>query len=265
MYRAPVSEIAFTLKHVAGLGEALASGAFPEPDGRSRRRGARRGGPLRLRRDGAAEPRRRPRGRAAEGRRRRDRDGLATSLRGLVRRRLERHFRAGIGRRAGAAARPLRRDAGDVERRLHVLRALPASHHGGGRGARPPRQRCAEGALSAAPGLGKMDRDHEPDGAAGGLRSRRAHDPRRAARRTAPIASSAKRSSSPMASTISPKTSCISCSRGFPMRRRARAASRSSSCRNSSPMPTAISARGTISSARASSTSSASTARRPAR
>ncbi len=29
MYRAPVSEIAFTLKHVAGLGEALASGAFP--------------------------------------------------------------------------------------------------------------------------------------------------------------------------------------------------------------------------------------------
>jgi acyl-CoA dehydrogenase len=29
MYRAPVSEIAFTLKHVAGLDEALASGAFP--------------------------------------------------------------------------------------------------------------------------------------------------------------------------------------------------------------------------------------------
>ena len=30
MYRAPVSEIAFTLKHVAGLDEALASGAFPD-------------------------------------------------------------------------------------------------------------------------------------------------------------------------------------------------------------------------------------------
>jgi alkylation response protein AidB-like acyl-CoA dehydrogenase len=29
MYRAPVSEIAFALKHVAGLGEALAAGAFP--------------------------------------------------------------------------------------------------------------------------------------------------------------------------------------------------------------------------------------------
>jgi hypothetical protein len=29
MYRAPVSEIAFTLKHVAGLGEAIAAGAFP--------------------------------------------------------------------------------------------------------------------------------------------------------------------------------------------------------------------------------------------
>ena len=29
MYRAPVSEIAFTLKHVAGLGEALARARFP--------------------------------------------------------------------------------------------------------------------------------------------------------------------------------------------------------------------------------------------
>ena len=28
MYRAPVEEIAFTLKHVAGLREALAAGAF---------------------------------------------------------------------------------------------------------------------------------------------------------------------------------------------------------------------------------------------
>jgi alkylation response protein AidB-like acyl-CoA dehydrogenase len=30
MYRAPVSDIAFTLKHVAGLGDVLAAGAFPE-------------------------------------------------------------------------------------------------------------------------------------------------------------------------------------------------------------------------------------------
>ena len=29
MYRAPVADIAFSLKHVAGLGEALAAGAFP--------------------------------------------------------------------------------------------------------------------------------------------------------------------------------------------------------------------------------------------
>jgi hypothetical protein len=28
MYRAPVEEIAFTLKHVAGLKEAMATGAF---------------------------------------------------------------------------------------------------------------------------------------------------------------------------------------------------------------------------------------------
>ncbi len=30
MYRAPVSEIAFQLKHVAGLGDALEAGVFPD-------------------------------------------------------------------------------------------------------------------------------------------------------------------------------------------------------------------------------------------
>jgi len=54
----------------------------------------------------------------------------------------------------------------------------------------------------------------------------------KAERATDPTASPGRRSSSPMASTTRPTTSSIWCWRGFPMRRRARAASRSSSCRN---------------------------------
>ena len=93
----------------------------------------------------------------------------------------------------------------------------------------------------------------------------RVEDARRARPATAPTASSARRSSSPMASTISPTTSCIWCWRGCRMRRPARAACRCSWCRNSWSTRTAASARATTSSAAASSTSSASTARRPAR
>ena len=81
---------------------------------------------------------------------------------------------------------------------------------------------------------------------------------------TAPIASPARRSSSPTASTTSPTTSSISCWRACPTRRRARAASRCSWCRNSWSTPTARSARATTCARIRSSTSSASTARRPA-
>jgi hypothetical protein len=81
---------------------------------------------------------------------------------------------------------------------------------------------------------------------------------------TAPTASSAARSTSPMASTISPTTSCIWCWRACPTRRPARAASRCSWCRNSWSTRTARSAGATTSSAPRWSTSSASTPRRPA-
>ena len=81
---------------------------------------------------------------------------------------------------------------------------------------------------------------------------------------TAPTASPARRSSSPTASTISPTTSSISCWRACPTRRPARAASRCSWCRSSSSTTTARSARATTCAAIRSSTSSASTARRPA-
>ena len=88
---------------------------------------------------------------------------------------------------------------------------------------------------------------------------------RRAGRRRHATASSAPRSSSPMASTISPTTSSIWCWRGCRTRRPARAACRCSWCRNSWSRPMAASASATTCSAAASSTSSASTARRPAR
>ncbi len=54
-------------------------------------------------------------------------------------------------------------------------------------------------------------------------------------RATAATASSARRSSSPTASTTSPRTSSTSCWRACPTRRPARAASRSSWCRSSCP------------------------------
>ena len=88
--------------------------------------------------------------------------------------------------------------------------------------------------------------------------------PRPSAPATAAIASPGRRSSSPTASTISPTTSSISCWRGCPMRRPATGASRCSWCRSSWSTRTARSARATTCARIRSSTSSASTPRRPA-
>ena len=127
MYRAPVSEIAFTLKHVAGLGEALAAGAFPDLTEDLVDAVLAEAGRFASRRDGAA----RTASAIATGVKLAD--GAVTTAPGWrevyrdwTARRLERHRRAGGSRRAGAADPALRRHAGDVERRLHVLRALPA-------------------------------------------------------------------------------------------------------------------------------------------
>ena len=87
--------------------------------------------------------------------------------------------------------------------------------------------------------LRRVDGHDEPDRAAGRLRPRRAASRAPSRPATAPTASSARRSSSPMASTISPTTSSIWCWRGCPTRRPARAASRCSWCRNSWSTPTA--------------------------
>ena len=119
----------------------------------------------------------------------------------------------------------------------------PDADHGRGRGARKACLRRAEADLSGKARVGRVDGHDEPDRAAGRLRPGRAARPRRARPATAPTASSARRFSSPMASTTSPTTSSIWCWRGCPTRRPARAASRCSSCRNSWSTTTARSAR----------------------
>ena len=152
----------------------------------------------------------------------------------------------------------------NVECGGHGLCRRPDVDHGGDRRAARPRQRRAQAHLSAEARVRRMDGHHAAHRAAGRLRRRRAAHPRRARAPTAAIASRDRKSSSPMASTTSPKTSSISCWRACPMRRRARAAFRCSWCRNFCSMPTARSARATTCAPIRSSTSSASTARRPA-
>ena len=111
----------------------------------------------------------------------------------------------------------------------------------------------------------RMDRHHEPDRAAGRLRSHRVAHARRAARATAATASRARRSSSPTASTISPTTSSISCSARLPD---APAGTRGISLflvpKFLVNADGTLGARNDVALRLASSTSSASTARRPA-
>ena len=125
-------------------------------------------------------------------------------------------------RRMAARDCPPRRGGGggDVARRQHGVRAVPAADARRDRGAVAVRHRGAEGALPAEDGRGHLDRHDEPHRAAGRLRScGRAH--RAAARKATTTASLARRSSSPTASTILPRTSSISCWRERRTRRRA--------------------------------------------
>ena len=149
MYRAPVSEIAFTLRHVAGLGDAIAAGAFPDLSDDLVDAVLAEAGRF-------ATEELAPLNRVGDLEGARLEDGVVTTPPGwarclsrLVRRRLERHRRAGARRRAGAPDPALRRHAGDVERRLHGFHALPDADHGRGRRAGEARQRGAEGDLSA--------------------------------------------------------------------------------------------------------------------
>ena len=259
-YRAPVADMAFTLRHVAGLDAGIAEGLYGDLTADDRRGDPRGGRPLRGRGDRAAEPRRRPARRAA------------------------RRTASSPCRRAGSEAYAAWTEGG--------WNGLPAVPTMAARACRslltPPAPRCGtpppwpsgsarcspwaasrrwrqhgsdelKDALSREARLGRVDRDHEPDRAAGRLRPRGscAAAPSRPA--TAPTGSPARRSTSPMASTTSPTTSSTSCWRAC--RRAGRHARHLA-------VPGAEGPAGrdaaTTCAAPASSTSSASTARRPA-
>ena len=183
MYRAPVEEIAFTLKHVAGL----KAGARRRRARRSLRGSGRRhpvrGGALRHRGNRAAGQDRRRARRGAEGRGRDHAGRLEGTLPALDRGRLERAVGAGRIWRPGAADDARRRRARNVEFRLDGLRHRPDADHGRGRGDREARFRGVEAQISRKARVRRMDGHDEPDRAAGRLRSRRAADARRAGRR----------------------------------------------------------------------------------
>ena len=136
-YRAPVPDIVFTMRHVAGLDRAVADGLYGDLSADLAQTILEEAGRFAndviapLNREGD-QARRDP-----EGRRRDHRAGLEGRLPGLDGGRLERAARSGRLRRAGpadAAQLGLRRD---VELRLHGLRHRPGADHGRHRGADP--------------------------------------------------------------------------------------------------------------------------------
>ena len=105
------------------------------------------------------------------------------------------------GGRAGASEQPVGRDDGGLQRRERRLRALSDARARSGRGHRSPRLRGAEARLPAEDRQRRMDRDDEPDRAAGRQRRRSAEIARGSGRRRKLAHHPAPRSSSPMAST----------------------------------------------------------------
>ena len=183
-YRAPVADIAFALKHAAGLRPGAGRGPLRRPHrgrGRCRAGGSR---PVRDRRDRAAQRGRRPPRHAVQGRRRHHRrragrrpiaPGRQAGWNGLA--------APGAMGRPGAAARGQCRLHRNVELGRHGLRPRPGADHGRRRCARGARQRRAQARLSAEARLRRMDGHDAAHRAAGRLRCRRAAHQGRARRR----------------------------------------------------------------------------------
>ena len=203
MYAAPVEEIAFTLKHVAGLKPALDAGAVRRSRRGSRRCHPGRSRPLRHRGGRAALQDRRQAGRGAEGCRRHDAARLEGPLPALDRGRLERAVRPGGLWRPGPAARcsaSPRSKCGTPA--PWPSRIGPTLTMGAVEALDKHASDALKAELSGQAGFRRMDGHDEPDRAAGRLRPRRASQPAPSRPATAPTASSARRYSSPMASTI---------------------------------------------------------------
>ena len=181
-YRSPVADILFSLKAVAGLPELIGGKLDGEFDwdtiasvvSEAGRFATEEIAPLNRTADTVgARLRERRRDHAA---------GLRRRLSPLGRGRLGRRVGAGRIRRHGAAASRQRRLHRDLERRLDGLRALPAADRGRDRRAQDLRLARAARHLSRGDGFRPLDRHDEPDRAAGRLRPQRGQDPRRARR-----------------------------------------------------------------------------------
>jgi acyl-CoA dehydrogenase len=170
-YRAPLGDIACTLRQVAGLDRLMADGLAPELDGdlsaailaEAARFAGERLAPLnKHRRHGRRADRGWPCHPAAR---------LGRGLSRLDGRRLERPDGGPAAGRPGAARADPGRLLGNLERRQSGLRAGPAAHRRRHRCARRPWRRAASARLSAQARLRRVDGHHEPDRAAGRLRS----------------------------------------------------------------------------------------------
>ena len=182
-YRAPVSDIAFALKHAAGFKQALDDGIYgdltedvvdavleeagkfaTEVLGPLNVVGDRQGVVFK---DGAVA--------TAPGWKEAYRAWAAAGWNGLA-------APGGLGR-PGSAAGGQRRLPRDVEFGRDGLRHRAGADHGGGRRPHRPRQRRTAARVSAEARLRRVDRHHADDRAAGRLRRRRAAHQGRARRR----------------------------------------------------------------------------------
>ena len=127
------------------------------------------------------------------------------------RRRLAGPAAPGRLRRPGPAQAHPRGLHRDGQQRQHELRAVPAADRRRDRGAADRRHARAAGRLHPEDDRRRVDRHDEPHRAAGRLRPGGGAHARRAAARRHATSSSAPRSSSPTASTTWPRTSSTSC------------------------------------------------------
>ena len=183
MYRAPVEEIAFTLKHVAGL-----AGARPErlrrPRRRPRRRDPGRSRPLRQRGDCAALHDRRRQG-AVLARRGGDH---AARLEGTLSRAGSMAAGTRSPGRRNMAARDCRTCSASLRSKCGTAAAMafgigPTLTMGAVEALDKHGSEALKAHLSRQARLRRMDGHDEPDRAAGRLRPRRPAHPRRAGRR----------------------------------------------------------------------------------
>ena len=182
-YQAPVDDILHALKTAAGLDDLVGRGLLDGVDEDTIR--AVLGGSRQVRVRGARSPERAGRPRRLQAGRRQGGDAarLEGGLPAVRRRRLGCAGSAGgVGRAEPAASGRHGRRRG-VERIEPGVRPVPAAHLRRHRCGRGPGQRGAEASLPAQDGVGRMDRHHEPDRAARGLRSLRAQDAGREAGR----------------------------------------------------------------------------------